>query len=225
MKGLKRLGLLTILLLASTGYAQQLDLSDPSLMPGARQNQHKTTPPVISNPSKTPQAPSNLYYSGQPIKVTVSQTRYLPPEMYGQWTMMGTLLQTDAPDYYRPNLSEIWFLDKEGEQLVISNPGTGGSAVATVEKVEGKTASLSRFAPMGKNQIAQEKFKLRVDGDYLAGEGTYRVTFMQGNRVARQTFGTYRIEATRIGKARTEFRPEAPGNPSFEIEDVQRAPR
>src|SRR6478609_4856215 len=65
------------------------------------------------------------HYEQKPITVTVSKTLYLPPDMYGQWSVTGEMLDSNAPEQFSSKLSDIWILEREGDQVIVSNPATG----------------------------------------------------------------------------------------------------
>jgi hypothetical protein len=224
MNGLGIALLLLLLITPGLANAQQLDLGDPNLKPGV----HAASPrPAVRQPVTRTLPPSHqassgsAYYAGagQPLSATVSKVRYLPPEMFGQWSLAGQLLKTDDASTYSPTMSEIWLLERQGDQLIISNPSTGGQASIAVEKVEGKTAFLTRELWADKNHTIQENFTIRVTGDTLDGQSLHRVRTIKNGQIINETFGLYQIEAKRIGQA--QFRAESP-EPDIQIEEPRR---
>jgi hypothetical protein len=199
--------------------AQMLDLSDPNLKPGARSAQ-KTTRKVTEAVTQS-SSPDGIYYVGKPLTATISKVRYLPREIFGQWNLSAQLLKTDDPSTYRPTMSEIWLLEKQGDQLVINNPVTGGHASIAVEKVEGKTAVLTREIQVDRRHSIQENFTIRVNGDTITGQSLHKVRTLKDGRIVRETFGLYQIEAHRIGQSSAQFRPKAAQDPDIEIEEVK----
>jgi hypothetical protein len=144
----------------------------------------------------------------------------MPAEMFGQWNLISQLLNTDDPNQYRPSISEIWLLERQGDQLIITNPSTGGQASIDVDKVEGKTAFLSRELWTDKRHSIQENFTIRVQGDTLTGQSLQKVRTVKNGQVVHETFGLYQIEAKRISQGRAQFRPDA--EPNFQIEEPRR---
>lgn len=200
--------------------AQQLDLSDRNLKPSA--HPAKSTP--VKKQSVVPQAqtPRSEYYVGQqqPLSASVSKVRYMPAEMFGQWTLISQLLNTDDPTQYSPSMSEIWILERQGDQLIISNPSTGGQASIAVEKVEGKTAFLSRELWQDRRHTILESFTIRVNGDLLTGQSMHKIRTIKNGQIVHETFGLYQIEAKRISQGRTQFRPGV--EPDLQIEEPRR---
>jgi hypothetical protein len=145
----------------------------------------------------------------------------LPQEIFGQWNLSAQLLNTDDPTTYSPTMSEIWLLEKQGDQLIINNPATGGHASIAVEKVEGKTAFLSREIQVDRRHSIQENFTIRVSGDTLTGQSLHKVRTLKDGRIVRETFGLYKIEAQRIGQSSAQFRPGASKDPDIEIEEIK----
>lgn len=219
MNGLRAGLLVGLLFLALPVKAQQLDMSD---LERGRQGTPKVAPSASAkqSTSETRNA-SSAYYLGKPLSASVSKVRYLPREIFGQWSLVGHLLRTDDPRTFSPTMSEIWLLEKHGDQLVIINPNTGGSASIAVEKVEGKTAFLSREIQVGRRQSIQENFTIRVSGDWLMGESVHKVRTLRNGQIVREIYGLYRIEAKRINSGSVQFRPEASDGPDIEIEEIR----
>jgi hypothetical protein len=158
----------------------------------------------------------------KPLSVTVSKTLYLPPEMYGQWSVNGTLMETNAQEYFSVTVNDIWILDRSGDQVVVSNPATGASAAVNVDRVEGESATFHREGLVGKNRSFQEIPTIAVHGDTLTGQSINKIIFLKNGAPVREFYAVYQLQAQRIAGARTRFQPEHEGSgPDINIEDVR----
>lgn len=182
--------------------AQELDLDGP--------------PPRSAPSSPVPKS------APAPFQVSVTKTLYLPPAMYGQWNVVGTLLETNAEDFFNPVVNDIWMLERSGDAVVITNPANGASAAVSVDEVRDNQATFSRRTDTGRNRIYSESYTIAVNGDTMVGFSINRRTsYDRHGRVVKTYYGRYRMEATRIGGGRIQFKPEVQEEPSFVIEDVQ----
>lgn len=226
---MKRLaaGLLTLLLLTGSSLAQQLDLDilpdkPPAKKPASKSPSSAIPPSIMDSASPEEALPSMEPGSGKPLSITISKTLYLPPAMYGQWSVVGNLLEANA-DFFNPTVNDIWVLQREGDQVVVENPANGAKAAINVDRVDGATAVFHRTVPAGRNKIYLENPTITVTGDNLVGHSVNRVRYMKDGKVTREYYAVYRLQAQRISGARVQFRPESTaGGPDIEIEDVQR---
>jgi len=170
-------------------------------------------PPIVT---------TNSAYSGEvPLTATVTHTLYLPPAMYGQWTVTGTLMETNAPDLFSPTVSDIWLLERAGNQVTVTNPVNGAFAAINVDKTEGDEATFHRSGTAGRHAIFQEIPTITVHGDRFSGQSLNKVQTIRDGQVTHEVYGVYHLEATRISAARTRFHPEAEQqHPDFQIEEV-----
>lgn len=158
----------------------------------------------------------------KPLSVTVSKTLYLPPEMYGQWSVSGTLRETNAQEYFSATVNDIWILDRSGDQVVVSNPATGASAAVSVDRVEGESATFHREGLVGKNRSFQEIPTIAVHGDTLTGQSINKIIFLKNGVPVREFYAVYQLQAQRIAGARTRFQPEHEGSgPDIRIDDIR----
>jgi hypothetical protein len=215
--------LLALLMPGHTALAQQLDLDDLRAKPAAHQGASKAagTKPVIKNMLSPADIPAFTPGEGKPLSITVTKTLYLPPAMYGQWSVVSTLMEANA-DFFNPIINEIWILKREGDDVVLENPANGAKAAVSVDRVDGNTAVFHRIVPVGKNKIYSENPTVTISDDTLTGHIVNRVQYLKNGRVAREYYSVYRLDAKRISGARIRFRPEdATAVPEFEIESVQ----
>jgi hypothetical protein len=198
--------------------AQQLDME---ILP-------KSGKPVAGRPmaAKPPVSSANAVSAptiGKPLTATVSKTLYLPPAMYGEWSVTGTLVETNAQDFFNPVVNDIWILERVDDQVMISNPANGASAAISVDKVEGDSATFHRAGPAGRNRFFQEMPTIVVQGDTLTGRSVNKLQFIKDGATTREYYAVYQLQAERIGAARTRFKPEAEWQgPNIEIDDIRR---
>jgi hypothetical protein len=159
----------------------------------------------------------------QPLSATVSKTLYLPPAMYGQWSITGTLIETNASDLFSRNTNEIWILERSGDQVIITNPANGASAAINVDRVEGDRATFHRAGVAGRNKAFQEIPTITVMGDALTGQSINKILTLKNGMVDKEYYGIYQLQAQRISPGRTAFHPEErAAGPDIEIEDLHR---
>lgn len=191
---------------------------------------HPASAPSLSNrrptpPQETDFAPKTSTPEGvAPLSVTVSKTLYLPPAMYGQWSVSGVLLETNAREYFSPIVNDIWILAREGDRVVLSNPANGASADVRVDRVEGERATFYREGLLGRNRAFQEIPTITVLGDTLMGQSINKIRFLKNGAPVREAYAIYRLEAQRIAGSRIRFLPdEHPDTPDIRIDDVRSA--
>lgn len=162
-------------------------------------------------------------YSGKPLSATISKTLYLPPAMYGQWSIVGTLIESNARERFSPVVNDTWILQREGNQVTISNPANGASATVSVDKVEGDQATFHRIVPDGRNRLYQETPTITVKDDTLVGQCLNQISYVREGEIQKEYYGLYRLEATRISGPRVRFKPETEfEDPDIQIEEVHR---
>lgn len=172
--------------------------------------------------SHTQSAPIPNVSMGKALTASVTHTLYLPPAMYGEWNVIGTLIESNDPDFFTPNVSDIWLLEREGDQVTVTNPVNGANAAINVDKAEGNQATFHRSGTAGRHAIYQEIPTITVHGDTFSGQSLNKLQNIKDGQVVREIYGIYRLEATRISTARARFRPETEQqDPDLEIEEVQ----
>lgn len=211
--------------------AQQLDLE--FLPKGASASKPFLTSPVVpavtipalpeSLPNKTGALTNPDFQSvGKPLTATVSKTLYLPPAMYGQWTVTGTVRETNISGLV-PVANDIWVLQREGDLVTITNPVNGASASIEVDAVDGNTATFHRSGQSNRVNRS-ETVTLTVNGDTLYGKNLRREEVIRKGQVVKVNYAVFELQGTRIGGARAVFRPQAlESGPFIEIDEVRRA--
>lgn len=158
----------------------------------------------------------------QPIKLSVTESFVLPPDMYGQWSVVATLVKTNLPGQQKRRVYDIWQLSEAGNQVSLSNPNTGAFATITVDDVEGNTASFHHRVVMKPGrQFLVERPTVTVVGDRMRGTTTHTYVHTSRNgQVERVYHALFKIEAARLAQNRVEF---ANPNPALDlqIEDIQ----
>jgi hypothetical protein len=152
------------------------------------------------------------------ITAEVSKNQYLPPDLYGQWQVEGQLLDTNAPGTYAPVIQEVWFLQQQGQDVVLANPTNGASAVVGVEQVHDNTATFHRTTQIG-NKLFTEVPTLTVSDDTFTGEAFTTMTRLskQGEPLGK-VWGRFKLVGHRMGPRISR---QAMPEPDLEIDDVQ----
>lgn len=213
-------GLFAVFNISFLGYAQQFDYSDTS---------EQTYTSVYQQQSETESIPPPVnietsgYKVGKPLSASISKSLYLPPDMYGHWSVTGTLIDASSNSRFNPIVHDIWILEKQGDQIVVTNPVTNASASIEVDKVDGNTATFHRMM-VNDNKVVLEMPTLTVEGDSLTGINIYKSQRIKNGKIVKSYYGKYRLEAKRIGRSRVKFRDDNGLRPQFEIEEVQFAP-
>lgn len=193
--------------------AQQLDLD----------HTYRPDPVQSRTPRPRQPAPTRPLSAEQPISVTVTKSLYLPPAMYGHWNIIGTLIRTNAPESFGHSASDLWALERQGDQVTVTNLVNGASAAVNVDQVQGDTATFHRMLPLKRNVIFRESPTITVQGDKLHGTSLHQRLYYRNGKLVREEYGLYELQATRINQARTQFRPGiSEQEPELIIEDVQR---
>lgn len=158
------------------------------------------------------------YEEGKPLTATISKTLYLPPEMYGQWSVTGSIIETNAPEFFNQTVHDIWVLDRLDDVVVVSNPVSGASASIQVERVEGNTATFYRMTNSKSGRVFFEMPTITVNGNTLSGQTVNKVQTIKNGKVIRSYYARYSLQARRIGAPSAKFLNEE-ASPDFEIND------
>ncbi|MEB3285949.1 MAG: hypothetical protein VKJ04_00445 [Vampirovibrionales bacterium] len=154
----------------------------------------------------------------KPLKISISRSEYLPDDMYGYWSVTGTLMESNSPDYFNRLVHNIWVLEQSGEKVVVSNPVNGASASIDVDKVEGQTATFHRTVILKGGKIFFEMPTVTVNVDRLDGTTINEIRYLRNGRVTRSYFAKYRLVARRIGGEKVRM-PAFEGSPEIQIDD------
>jgi hypothetical protein len=207
--------------------AQQMDtdiLLNPSTIQVTKTPMDKGLKP--SQPHATPVTPEAITIPAgfKPLTASVSKSLYLPPAMYGQWTVTGTVRETNIPDLI-PVANDIWVLQRSGDDVTITNPTNGASAAINVDAVNGDTATFHR-AGGTERMNRSEVVTLTVQGDTLYGRNLRREEVIRKGKVVRVNYALFELQGTRISGASAVFRPDSlDAGPDIQIEEVRNGNR
>lgn len=220
------------IVLNTASWAQQLDLDFLKAVPSAKPRVMALPdgPSAPINPAAIPaeqepsgRGPTGEFSMGKPLTASVSKTLYLPPAMYGQWTVTGIVKETNITDLV-PVANDLWVLQRQGDEVIITNPVNGASASIQLDAVEGNTATFHRSGQSAK-AIRSETVTLTVNGDTLYGRNMRKEEIIRKGQVVKVNYALFELQGTRIGGARAVFRPQAvEDGPDIEIDDVKRSP-
>jgi hypothetical protein len=176
----------------------------------------------ISKPSTTPMPAKPVTI--QPLEATISTTNFLPPAMYGQWSVVATLMESNTPNFFTPQVTEIWVLEQSGNSVTISNPANGASATINIDKVKGNTATFHRMQYSRPERRILESPTVTVDGDLMVGTTLNALEVVKNGKVVQGYYSKYSLKAERLGGARVKFGQSNFGSPEpdeFVIEKVR----
>lgn len=186
--------------------------------------------PYLVTPSQTalPQAgrkegSENTLSDRKPFQLKATQTYQLPPEMYGQWAVTATLLETDMTGSFPPVVHDIWQFEQAGNVVSLSNPNTGAYATIHVDRVQNNWATFHhRVVIKAHRKYLLEQPSIRVSGDRMLGKTTHTYIYMRKGQVSKTYRAVFKIEATRLKQSRVMFdnRPERHDS-DFEVSDIQ----
>lgn len=156
------------------------------------------------------------------LQAELNETHYLPPAMYGRWSIVATVLRSNAPvQFYEPKANELWTLSESDGTVTLQNIVTQAAATIQVDNVSGNTATFRHTA-----EIPSRRWKIieiptvTVDGDKLSGINRQQVMIYDHNRHLSATYEVdIRVEGTRLAGARTIFGNPAPKD--FDVEPLQ----
>lgn len=156
-----------------------------------------------------------------PLTVSVSKTLYLPPAMYGQWSVTGTLIETNVPDTY-PVSNNIWLLERQGERVYITNPENGASASIDVKAAQGNSATFLKKDQLGRMMLS-ETVNITLNGDSFSGQNMKKLEYYRNGKLVKTQYALFHLNGTRLGAARSRFKPEAQEDgPDIQIEEVRK---
>lgn len=169
------------------------------------------------------------------IEAGITTTYTLPEGMYGQWSVQGTLIETENGQLFPGYVNDLWLIEQIGSQVRLSNPATGASAAIQVQAVEGNRAHFQHVSSNGPTTYI-ERPDIQVQGDQLFGETRIeRVITVFGQ--TRRASARYRLQATRLNQSpgtrldisgspqsyAGRFAPgRTPPPPTFDIAPIQR---
>jgi len=135
--------------------------------------------------------------AAQPLNGGVEEIVELPDDFYGVWSISGRLLNTDNPYLFEPNKHDIWLFQKNAENITLSNPLSGASAIINITEVKDNTAVFYR-EKITPNTREYERVRLTVSGNTLSG--TDRIIFERylGGYLLRKSSADYEFNGVRV---------------------------
>lgn len=169
--------------------------------------------------------PSSETESGRkPFQLKAVQNYQLPPEMYGQWAVTATLLETNMPGSYPTVVNDIWQFEQAGDVVSLSNPNTGAYATIHVDRVQNNWATFHhRVVIKEHRKYLLEQPSIQVNGDRMLGKTSHTYIYMRNGNVEKTYRAVFRIDATRLGESRVMFDDQPKlHDTDFEVADIQR---
>ncbi len=163
------------------------------------------------------------YQLAKPLTAGISKTLYLPPEMYGQWSVTGSIVETNAPEFFNATVHDIWVLDRVDDVVVVSNPVSGASASIQVERVDRNTATFYRMTNSKNGRVFFEMPTISVNGDTLSGQTINKFQSIKNGKVIKSYYARYSLQAKRIGGPSVKFINDDT-KPDIEINDSELQP-
>lgn len=170
------------------------------------------------------QAYNNFNEDVPTFKLNVSQEQFLPPAMYGTWSIVATVLKSDAPPgAYAPYSNELWTLTRENNEIMLKNIVSNAAAKINVDKVEGNTATFHHIANAKHMRMKIiETPTVTVNLDSLKGMSRQEVIFYDKKGKPRFTYHLeMKIEGSRLADSRVTFKNPFENPPRFEIAPLQ----
>lgn len=131
------------------------------------------------------------------LRGTVSVAKDLPGELYGTWTVLSILVDTNNPELFRMKSSDIWTFERNGDIITLSNPVNRATASITVTEVKGKTATFTRMKEE-KNLVEVETPEITVEGDDFYGTDTIIMKHFKNGRLIKTDIVKYKIRGYKI---------------------------
>lgn len=102
------------------------------------------------------------------LEAQISKNQDLPPEMYGEWEVLGSLIDSTHPFMFNAQSQDFWQFQKNGEYVTLTNPNTGATSTITINSVENLTATFTRRKADG-NDVETEQCVIKLEGDFFSG--------------------------------------------------------
>jgi hypothetical protein len=159
----------------------------------------------------------------KPLTASIKKTQFLPGEMYGQWSVSGKLIKTNAPPGFFPDQTQnVWQLERSGEAVTISNPVSGASATIQVDEASGNRAVFHRVSHPRKNWMIIEVPTIVVNGNQLTGETFNQIKTFKKGTIDQDYHAVYSLFAQRLSAPSQQFKAEEESlEPFIEIAPLQ----
>ncbi|MDX2085039.1 MAG: hypothetical protein SFZ03_06600 [Candidatus Melainabacteria bacterium] len=209
-----------LVVLLAPAFAQDEPLLESWSQPSTRSSLPAATPSgnsvTLPSSAKQPNGKASEV-ARQTFTLSATVARYLPKAMYGQWSVTSQLVSSNQPDRLPPLIHNIWQLEQQGDDVILSNPENGASATVNVQAVSGNTATFYRLLESKRERLF-EKPTVTVEGDRLFGTIEQRLERASGKGL-EVMLATYRLEASRLSVPSVQRLPLPPAE--FEIAPIQ----
>ncbi len=127
----------------------------------------------------------------------VSLVDDLPQEFYGTWTVISVMENTNNPELFRVRSSDIWSLERNGDNITLLNPTNGAYATITVDEVSGQRAIFSRIK-QEKDLTENEIVEITVQEDNFYGTDTIVMKQYKNGQRIKTDIVKYKVKGYKI---------------------------
>ena len=133
----------------------------------------------------------------QTLKGGVSVTKELPDSLYGTWTVISTIVETNNPELFKKESVDIWTLSKQDGIITLSNPISGAVASITVEEAGGNRAAFVR-QEITESETETERPEIIVDGDSFYGYDMLTIIHYKNDKFVKKDVVKYKLEGKKL---------------------------
>lgn len=128
----------------------------------------------------------------------VSAMDMLPDEFYGTWAVISTRIETNNEQLFKERTSDIWILQRVGDEITLTNPTTRATATISIDEVKDNKA---RFSRTSSNKYAQESesAEITINSDSFFGTDKLEMKkFSTDNKLLENNIVKYKLEGKKI---------------------------
>lgn len=128
----------------------------------------------------------------------VSAIDMLPSEFYGTWSVISTRIETNNEELFKERTSDIWILQRVGDEITLTNPTTRATATISIDEVKDNKAKFSRS---GGNRFTQEteSAEITINNDSFSGVDSLEMKkFSTDNKLLENNVVKYKLEGKKI---------------------------
>lgn len=128
----------------------------------------------------------------------VSAIDMLPSEFYGTWSVISTRIETNNEELFKERTSDIWILQRVGDEITLTNPTTRATATISIDEVKDNKAKFSRT---GGNRFTQEteSAEITINNDSFSGVDSLEMKkFSTDNKLLENNVVKYKLEGKKI---------------------------
>lgn len=136
----------------------------------------------------------------KPVKMLqgfVEEVKELPSGFYGTWSVSAAIIETNSPELFKENSSDIWILAKKGNSVTLTNPLTGATASITVKDVQGNKATFIR-EKVTSSEREFEKPEITIDGDNFYGKDTLILQILKNGSPIKTNIVKYKLKGRKL---------------------------